>query len=132
MVNEYIDLFSRSGNTNVQEKILDLKDLGHRLLKNLAEETVEDGDYSGQIVVAKNMLPSELVKLAAQHTEGFVIYGVGVTSHIAILAKSLDLPVVFLTDASFFNLREEYTLVVDAYQGVVLVNPEEELIKIYK
>lgn len=131
VVNEYIDLFSRSGNTNVQEKILDLKDLGHRLLKNLAEETVEDGDYSGQIVVAKNMLPSELVKLAAQHTEGFVIYGVGVTSHIAILAKSLDLPVVFLTDASFFNLREEYTLVVDAYQGVVLVNPEEELIKKY-
>ncbi|RKX91259.1 MAG: phosphoenolpyruvate--protein phosphotransferase [Spirochaetes bacterium] len=131
VVNEYIDLFSMSGNENVKEKILDLKDLGHRLLKNLSEEVVDDGDYSGQIVVAKNMLPSELVKLAAQHTEGFVIYGVGVTSHIAILAKSLDLPVVFLTDKSFFNQRDEYTLVVDAYQGVVLVNPEEELIKKY-
>ncbi len=131
VVNEYIDLFSKSGNPNVQEKILDMKDLGHRLLKNLLDEEIEDGDYSGQIVVAKTMLPSELVKLAAQHTEAFVIYGAGVTSHISILARSLDLPVVFLSDMEFFESRGEYFLVVDAYQGVVLVNPEESLVKKY-
>ncbi len=131
VVNEYIDLFSKSGNLNIQEKILDMKDLGHRLLRNLLDKTIEDGDYSGQIVVAKTMLPSELVKLAAQHTEGFVIYGVGVTSHIAILARSLELPVVFLIDADFFDLREEFVLVVDAYQGIVLINPDEALIEKY-
>ncbi len=131
VVNEYIDLFSTSENSSIQEKIVDMRDLGHRLLRNLACQTSDEGDYSGQIIVAWTMLPSELVKLAAQHTEGFVMYGVGVTSHIAILARSLNIPVVFLTEPSLFSVRGEHMLVVDAYQGIVLLNPEEELIEKY-
>ncbi len=131
VVNEYIDLFSKSNNINIKEKIIDIQDLGHRLLRNLACETSDEGDYSGQIIVAWTMLPSELVKLAAQHTEGFVIYGVGVTSHIAILARSLNIPVVFLTDPDLFRLKNEHMMVVDAYQGIVLLNPEEEIVEKY-
>ncbi len=131
VVNEYIDLFSNSENINIQEKVIDIQDLGHRLLRNLVNQTSDEGDYSGQIIVAWTMLPSELVKLAAQHTEGFVIYGVGVTSHIAILARSLNLPVVFLTDPDIFKLKDDHMLIVDAFQGIVLLNPEEELIEKY-
>lgn len=131
VVNEYIDLFSKSGNSNIQEKIIDIQDLGHRLLRNLIEETIEEGDYSGQIIIAKKMLPSELVKLAAQHAEGFVLYGVGVTSHISILARSLDIPVIFLAEKEFFAMRDEQMIVIDAYQGIVLVNPEPGLIEKY-
>jgi len=131
VVNEYIDLFSKSGNSNIQEKIIDIQDLGHRLLRNLIEETIEEGDYSGQIIIAKTMLPSELIKLAAQHTEGFVLYGVGVTSHISILARSLDIPVIFLAENDFFAMQDEQMIVIDGYQGIVLVNPEPGLIEKY-
>ncbi len=131
VVNEYIELFMNSHNIHVQEKILDLKDLGHRMLRNLTGNMNEEGDYSGQIIVAKELMPSELVKLAAQHTEGFILYGAGATSHISILARSLDVPVVFLTDINFFISGYNGLLIVDAFQSTVIVDPETELVDKY-
>lgn len=131
VVNEYIELFMNSKNIHVQEKILDLKDLGHRMLRNLTGNLNEEGDYSGQIIVAKEIMPSELVKLAAQHTEGFILYGTGATSHISILARSLDVPVVFLTDINFFISGYNGLLIVDAIQSNVIVDPDTELVDKY-
>lgn len=131
VVNEYIELFMNSSNISVQEKILDLKDLGHRLLRNLTENESEEGDYSGQIIIAKELMPSELVKLAAQHTEGFILSGTGSTSHISILAKSLDVPVIFLNNGVFFNSTENDLIIIDAFQSTIIVDPNTELIDKY-
>ncbi|MCK5200418.1 MAG: GAF domain-containing protein, partial [Spirochaetales bacterium] len=131
VVNEYIELFMNSNNIHVQEKILDLKDLGHRMLRNLTGDMKEEGDYSGQIIIAKELMPSELVKLAAQHTEGFILYGTGETSHISILARSLDVPVVFLTDLEFFVSGYNSLLIVDAFQSNVIIDPDSELVDKY-
>lgn len=131
VVNEYVSLFLNTNNFSTQDKIHDVKDLGHRLLKNLAGKNVEDGDYSGQIVVARNLLPSEIVKLAAQNTEGFVVYGAGETSHISILARSLEVPTVLLTENEFYQNVDGKFLILDAYQGTLIVEPENELIDRY-
>jgi phosphotransferase system, enzyme I, PtsP len=131
VVNEYIELFMNSSNSSVQEKILDLKDLGHRLLRNLTKDNNDEGDYSGQIIVAKDLMPSELVKLAAQHTEGFVLYGTGSTSHISILAKSLEVPVIFITDLAFFNSSYKDLIILDAFQSNIIVQPNKELVNKY-
>jgi phosphotransferase system, enzyme I, PtsP len=132
VVNEYIELFRKSRNSSIQEKILDLKDIGHRLLRNLTDEKGDEGDYTGQIIVAKDLMPSELVKLAAQHTEGFVLYGTGSTSHISILAKSLDVPVIFLSDIKFFDSIDNNFIILDAFQSNIIVNPNTELINKYR
>lgn len=131
VVNEYIELFMNSRNISVQEKILDLKDLGHRLLRNLTDDEREEGDYTGQIIIAKELLPSELVKLAAQHTEGFILFGAGSTSHISILAKSLDVPVIFLNDSDFFKSIDNDLIIIDTFQSNILVDPNAELIDKY-
>ncbi len=131
VVNEYIELFMNSRNSSVQEKILDLKDIGHRLLTNLTADKKDEGDYTGQIIIAKDLMPSELVKLAAQHTEGFILFGTGATSHISILAKSLDIPVIFISDNDFFKSTENDLIIIDAFQSNVIVDPNTELINKY-
>lgn len=131
VVNEYIELLISSENRNVQDKVHDVKDIGHRLLRLLAGREQEEGDYSGQVVVAYNLLPSELVKLVAQNTEGFVVYGSGETSHISILARSFEIPTVLLTDPDFFEIADRRILVVDAFQGTVLIDPESEVVDRY-
>ncbi len=127
VVNDYVTLLINSNNINIQEKVHDVKDLGHRLLKNLLNQDSDDGDYTGQIVVAKNLLPSELVKLGVQNTEGFVLYGTGMTSHISILARSLEVPVIFLSEESFFQEVENRYLIIDAFQGTVIIDPADEV-----
>ncbi|HDQ13376.1 MAG TPA: GAF domain-containing protein, partial [Sediminispirochaeta sp.] len=131
VVNEYIKLFVNSENRNIQDKIHDIKDIGHRLLRNLLRKQDEEGDYSGQIVVARNLLPSELVKLAAQNTEGLVVYGAGETSHISILARSLEIPVVLITDSDIFDSVDGKFMIMDAFQGTLMIDPDGEVVERY-
>lgn len=123
-VNKYISIFKESNNPRLQEKVQDIKDLGHRLLRNLSFKDYEDGDYSRQIVIARELLPSELIKITAQDAEGLVLFGGGVTAHITILAKSLGVPIIFTDDRRIFSIRENSELIVDANQGHLFINPD--------
>jgi phosphotransferase system enzyme I (PtsP) len=131
VVNEYVDIFSESDNTRLREKTQDVKDLGHRIIRNLAEEADDAGDYKHQIVVASELFPSELVKIATQHAEGVILLDGGITAHISILARSFGLPVVLTRDKRVFQLPEETELIVDAYQGTIYVSPDDEVMRTF-
>ncbi|MDC7234195.1 MAG: phosphoenolpyruvate--protein phosphotransferase [Spirochaetales bacterium] len=125
-VEYFLKIFSESDNPRLQEKVQDIRDLGHRLLRNLAGESQDSGDYSGQILVARELLPSELVKITAQHVEGLVLYSQGASAHITILAKSLGVPLVYTDDKRLFSLYTGTLLILDGLQGNLLINPNEE------
>ncbi len=132
VVNRYVEMFSKSGNVFVQEKIHDVKDLGHRLLRNLENEETEEGDYSGQIILARDMLPSDIVKLKVQHAEGFLLYGISTAAHIAILARSLNVPVITTGSHDFYTFHDAKQIVIDAYQGTIYINPNDEIRQKYE
>ena len=111
VVNDYIHLFSESRNPRLKEKVQDVKDLGHRLLRNLRDDNKEHvADYSGQIVIAADLMPSDILKLSAQKVEGIVIVNGSPTSHIAILARSLEVPLIFCPDTRLFNILENWNM----------------------
>ncbi|OQY33011.1 MAG: phosphoenolpyruvate--protein phosphotransferase [Spirochaetaceae bacterium 4572_59] len=122
-VEYFVGIFSQSENPRVIEKVQDIRDLGHRILRNLAMEDQNAGDYSGQLVIARELLPSELVKITAQHVEGFVLYSQGASAHIAVLAKSLDVPMMYTEDKNVFNLQTNIPVILDGIQGNLLVDP---------
>jgi phosphotransferase system enzyme I (PtsP) len=129
VVQQYTDLFSASSNPMLREKTQDVKDLGHRLLHNLYPTSNDPVDYSGQIVIAEELLPSDLVKLAAQGAGGVVLTGGSLTAHIAILARSIQLPLVLASEKSLLNLAEGTPILLDAEQGSIFINPKAEVIK---
>jgi len=125
-VEYFLKIFSESDNPRLQEKVQDIRDLGHRLLRNLSGEEQDTGDYSGQILLARELLPSELVKITAQHVEGLVLFSQGASAHITILAKSLGVPLVYTDDRKLFSIMSGSTLILDGLQGNLLVNPGED------
>lgn len=127
VVNEYVDIFTKSDSARVQEKTQDVKDLGHRIIRNLSGDMDEAGDYKHQIVIASELFPSELVKIATQHAEGVILLDGGMTAHISILARSFSIPVVLTRDSRVFQMPEETELIVDAYQGTIYVSPDDEV-----
>ncbi len=131
-VESFLKIFSRSENARLREKVQDLQDLGHRLLRNLAGEEQDTGDYSGQIVVARELLPSELVKITAQHVEGLVLYSQGASAHISILAKSLGVPLLYTDDKDLFSLVSGTMLILDAFQGTLMTNPGPEAMEQFR
>jgi phosphotransferase system enzyme I (PtsP) len=129
VVRQYARLFGSSRNPRLREKVQDVKDIGRRLLKNLQPDVETSADYEGRVVVAAELTPSDILKLAAQKVEGLVLVGGGVTSHVAILARSLQLPMVMLDDRALFHLRPDATLALDGEQGNLYLNPSPEVLR---
>ena len=130
VVNRYVDIFQASPNPRLQEKVHDLKDLGHRLMENLIGGNRAPGDYSGQIILADTLLPSDVLKLATEKAEGFVVQG-GMTSHIAIICRSLQKPMVMVDAQQFGFLGGASDLLMDGSAGTVYVQPSDEVLKEY-
>ncbi|MFP4373136.1 MAG: phosphoenolpyruvate--protein phosphotransferase [Spirochaetaceae bacterium] len=127
-VNHYVQLFSSMAEARFSEKVQDVQDLGHRILANLDHREGDSADYSGQIVIARNIFPSELVRLAAQSVEGVVFLGSGVTAHISILSQSLGLPVLISGDPAILSVRPGTRLYLDADRGVLHIAPGDEVL----
>ena len=125
VANRYIAIFADSDNHRMREKIQDIKDLGHRILKNLIADSNDRGDYTDQIIITSELLPSELLKLSAQNAEGIVLYGGGTTAHVTVLARSLQVPLIYTEDDSIFRIPENTPLALDAHQALLIVNPDE-------
>ena len=131
VVNDYIGMFSKSKNPRLQEKVLDVKDLGHRLLRNLQQHGEDEGDYEGQILIARELLPSDVLKFAAQSVEGIVIVQGGVTAHISILARSLRVPMVFVENEAILDIDDGTPILIDANQGTLFLDPSPSVLRQY-
>lgn len=130
-VRRYADLFAHSPNPSLREKVLDVEDLGHRLLHNLSAPTLESSgpDYTGQIIIAEELLPSDILKLSAEGAAGLVLLGGGQHSHVAILAKALQIPLVIAADQRLLHLPEKTPILLDAKEGQIIVRPGPEAIQ---
>jgi len=125
VTDNYIQIFSSSNNPRMREKVLDIKDLRHRILENLlSDESAHRGGYQDQIIITSELLPSELLKLATQNAAGLVLYGGGVTAHVSVLASSLRIPLICTSDESVFLIPSNTPLILDAIQGILIVQPD--------
>lgn len=132
-VRQVADRYSESLNSmregRIAEKAQDVRDVGYRLLVNLAGDDGDAQDFRGKIAIARHIFPSELVRLATERIEGAVLYGTGVTAHIAILSRSLGLPVMITQDRRLFEIPEDTTLFLDATEGHLFIEPAGELLE---
>jgi phosphotransferase system enzyme I (PtsP) len=131
VVTEYVEIFSESQMPMIREKVLDVKDLGNRLMRNLIEEEADACDYRGQIIIAHELLPSDILKLSAENVEGFIVSS-GVTSHNAIISRSLGIPMVAISREDADSIEEDIELLMDGEQGIVYLEPSDEVYRKYQ
>lgn len=124
----YITLFDSSPHLYLQEKAKDVEDLAGRILKNLIDHTWDEGLYERQVVIAPELYPSEILKFAAEKVAGIVLTNGGVTSHVAILARSLALPLIIAVHPELLTLPQETPVLLDADTGNVFVNPDRDIV----
>ena len=115
-----------------REKIYDLKDVMLRLCETLKEINTgiisEDADHmirSNRIIVANELLPSDLMKLPFGKIDGIVCRKGGIAAHAAILAQALNLPAVMGVKGAMKQIKDGDDLILDSFSGIVYVNPDE-------
>jgi phosphotransferase system enzyme I (PtsP) len=116
------DLFFR-------ERSDDVRDLTARLLRNARppgeRKTVT---LEGKVVVLPLLAPSRMVSLCAEGVSAVLAGGGGATSHAALLARSLDLPLVVGVGDFIHEAQDGDTVLVDAASGEIVLRPPESLV----
>lgn len=125
----YITLFADSPHLYIREKVSDIEDLAGRLLSNLTMPAPGgNGESNGRVVVASELYPSELLKLAAESVAGIVLANGSVTSHVAIVARSLKIPMVVVQCPELMHLAEGTPVMIDGEVGNVYVDPSADIV----
>jgi len=75
------------------------------------------------VFVAREILPSDILVLSVEKAAGIVLVGGTTTSHVAILARSLKMPLIMADNPALLGLTESSTLLMDAETGNLYVNP---------
>ena len=132
VVAEYSRIFSKMKETRLAEKAQDVRDIGYRLVRNLGGPRDDGANYRGRIAIARHIYPSDLVRLAVQRISGIVLMGAGVTAHIAILARTLDLPVLITHDSTVMDIPPDAPIVLDATSGRLHTQPNTQLLDSYR
>src|SRR5213078_4490058 len=84
------------------------------------------------IVVAHDLSPADMILFKRHHFGGFVTDVGGVTSHTAIVARSLGIPAIVGLHHAFQTISERELLIVDGVHGVLIVNPDPLVLEEYK
>jgi phosphotransferase system enzyme I (PtsP) len=126
----YITLFSSSPYMYLREKVNDMEDLAGRILSNFQlRESAVPLQCKGRIVVARELYPSDILKLASEEVAGIILVSGGVTSHVAILARSMQIPLIIADRPELLTIPEETPVLMDADIGNIYVNPSEKVIR---
>ena len=129
---KYMDMLAASPHAYMREKEQDVEDLVKRLMANLTGVGVEIGADSECVVVARELFPSDILKLASADVRGLVVVSGGVTSHVSILARSLKIPLVIADEPHLLELPEGTDILLDAEVGNIYVNPTEDVIERFR
>lgn len=125
---KFIDIFSAQDKGFVREKIQDIEDIVVRLIGNIVAEMEDVGDFRGSVVIAKELYPSDLLMLSSDDVKGVVLVSGGVTSHLSILARSLQIPMIIANDAKMLKVPDNTNILLDAEAGNCYLNPTDEVI----
>jgi phosphotransferase system enzyme I (PtsI) len=119
----------------IRERAADIKDVGDRILNNLTGRNLYNPLsrlVKDVIVVSKELVPSDTAQMRADKVLGFATEMGGKTSHVAIMARSLEMPAVVGVRNIASIVNEGDILIVDGNEGIVSVNPTESELEEYK
>ncbi len=133
-VDEYKTLFSHITDKYIQERIADLRDVGARILAELArQENRPLLDVTEPVILAApEILPSQAMHFDRDMVAGILTERGAATGHAAILARSLNIPAVSGLEGLMRKVKTGDLIALDGREGHIHVNPGPEVVAAYR
>jgi multiphosphoryl transfer protein len=121
----YVDQLRAAGDARMMERAADLTDLQRQVLLQLSGETAAPLALpDNAIVLADDILPSQLMELDPKRVAGLAISRGGPTSHVAILAAAMNIPAVVALGSRLLSIEDGALIILDGDEGCVQVAPK--------
>jgi len=131
-ISKYQQLMILSSESYLKERAMDIEDIKNRIIRNLQKKRWASKIVLDAIVVSENLTPADAILFTKSNAKAYITDRGGLTSHAAIIARSLDLPAVVGTHDGCQKINDEDLLIVDGFHGLVVVNPTEEQLNFFR
>jgi phosphotransferase system enzyme I (PtsI) len=131
---EIVSKMLSSPDAYLRERAVDIADVSHRLMhKLLGIKEFSLADLTEDVIlVAHDLLPSEVLTMNKDRVKGILTDMGGPTSHTAILARAFGIPAVLGLSAVTREVNAGDILVVDGNAGQVIINPNKNALVKYQ
>jgi phosphoenolpyruvate-protein phosphotransferase (PTS system enzyme I) len=121
----------------LRERRVDVIQVSERVMKALSGHPGQvppprAGGDAVPILVAHDLSPADVVQFKQHQFASFVTDLGGTTSHTAVVARSLAIPSIVALHRARQLIRENELIIVDGSQGVVIVDPDEQVLGEYR
>ena len=139
----FSDEYQNFSDEYLRERLYDLKDVLLRI-KNAAANisgraaAKRDAESNGNteakrlILVAEELLPTQLIASPLKHVYGIICESGGPTSHAAILAKALHIPMLIADKSVQGKIKSGDSLLLDCQSGLCYIKPTPELLRQFR
>ena len=129
-----VEQFEQIEDPYLRERKSDVVQVVERVLKRLLGKpgAIAAGSEPHTILVAHDLSPADVIQFKRHRFAAFLTDLGGVTSHTAIVARSLNVPAVVATHNARQLIRENELLIVDGTHHVVIVNPDKSVLTEYR
>ncbi len=118
----------------LRERVADVRDVADRVQTNL--QGIAHHDLSeithDVVILADDLTPADTIHFNRRPIVGFASETGGRTSHTSIIAKSLFIPAVIGVPRLTKIIDNEEMVIVDGYEGTLIVNPTQAMIAEYQ
>ena len=129
---KYQQLMLASSDEYMRERSHDVEDIKNRIIRNIQEQKLVSRFEGNSIVVAQSLTPADTILFSRNDVLGFLTDMGGVTSHAALLARSLKIPAIVGLKDLTTKVETGDSIILDGYAGVVIVHPTAETIRAFE
>jgi phosphotransferase system enzyme I (PtsI) len=129
VTDEYIAKYRAIPDEHFRDRYIDVEDIADQLQTALGGKRHPIRIPRGSIIAAKELRPSTIAELGPNYLGGIISESGGWTSHSFILARELEIPAVTGVRKLLRRVKTGDRVVLDGFDGTVLLNPEESTIR---
>ncbi len=126
---KYQSIMLNAKDEYLRERAHEVEDIKNRIIRNIQQEKLTSRIDKNVIVVSEALTAGDTILFSRNKILGFATDGGGITSHSTLLARSLQLPAVVGLKDITKNINHGDLLIVDGYDGIVIIRPNEETIE---
>lgn len=139
-MDDIVAQFDAIEDTYLRERKQDVVQVVERVIKVLlgrdqlaaSEKKLQARQERAMILVAHDVSPADAIQFKHHQFAAFITDVGGVTSHTAILARSLNIPSIVALQRARDLINDGELMIVDGAAGVVIVNPDPEVLSEYQ
>jgi phosphotransferase system enzyme I (PtsI) len=128
-IGKYRAMMLSAADEYMHERAHDVEDVMNRLIRNIQDQKLFSRLDAEAVIISETLTPADTVIFSRNQILGYATDLGGVTSHAAILSRSLKIPAVVGLRTATKTIAPGNMVAIDGYAGVVILNPTAETLE---